>query len=64
MIIDKKFLDDLSIQAKASPRLHSLECLESGSVLLECKDGRYEELRKNELICSNSYKNSYKIIQP
>lgn len=29
---------------------HSLECLESGSVLLECKDGRYESLREDELL--------------
>ena len=34
-------------------RWHSLECLESGSVLLECKDGRYEALRENELMCLN-----------
>lgn len=31
-------------------RWHSLECLESGSVLLECKDGRYEPLREEELL--------------
>ena len=127
MVIDKKFLDDLSTQAKASPRLrqafdlrntpednsqrmlnalepgtvmpihrhlassetvtllrgkicwhfyddignetesvmldangdvrcinvekgrwHSLECLESGSVLFECKDGKYEPLKEEE----------------
>jgi len=29
-------------------RWHSLECLESGSVLLESKDGRYEPLREEE----------------
>ena len=29
-------------------RWHSLECMESGSVLLECKDGRYEPLREEE----------------
>lgn len=31
-------------------RWHSLECLESGSVLLECKDGRYEPLGENEIM--------------
>ena len=31
-------------------RWHSLDCLESGSVLLECKDGRYEGLREEELL--------------
>ena len=31
-------------------RWHSLECLESGSVLLESKDGKYEPLRKEELL--------------
>jgi len=38
-------------------RWHSLECLESGSVLLECKDGRYESLKENEIMgapCNNS----------
>lgn len=29
---------------------HSLVCLSSGSVLLECKDGRYEMLRKDEVM--------------
>lgn len=31
-------------------RWHSLECLESGSVLLECKDGRYEPLSEKEVL--------------
>lgn len=31
-------------------RWHSLECLESGSVLLECKDGKYEPLREDEIL--------------
>ena len=31
-------------------RWHSLECLESGSVLMESKDGRYEPLRPDELM--------------
>ena len=37
-------------------RWHSLECMESGSVLLECKDGRYEGLREEEIMglpCEN-----------
>lgn len=31
-------------------RWHSLECLESGSVILECKDGKYEGLTKDEMM--------------
>lgn len=31
-------------------RWHALECLESGSVLLESKDGKYEPLRPDELM--------------
>lgn len=31
-------------------RWHSLECLESGSVLLESKDGRYEPLGEEEIL--------------
>lgn len=31
-------------------RWHSLECLVSGSVLLESKDGRYEPLREYEVM--------------
>lgn len=31
-------------------RWHSLECLESGSVLLESKDGRYEGLKEEDLL--------------
>lgn len=31
-------------------RWHSLECLESGSVLMESKDGRYEGLKEEELL--------------
>lgn len=30
-------------------RWHSLECLETGSVLFESKDGKYEPLREEEL---------------
>lgn len=31
-------------------RWHSLECLESGSVLMENKDGRYEGLKEEEIL--------------
>lgn len=31
-------------------RWHSLECLESGSVLMESKDGRYGPLREDEFL--------------
>lgn len=31
-------------------RWHSLECLESGSVLLECKDGAYAPLGEGEMM--------------
>ena len=31
-------------------RWHSLECLESGSVLLESKDGKYEPLGEDEVM--------------
>lgn len=31
-------------------RWHSLECLESGSVLFECKDGAYEPLGEGEVM--------------
>lgn len=31
-------------------RWHSLECLASGSVLLESKDGKYEPLREDEVM--------------
>jgi len=31
-------------------RWHSLECLESGSVLLESKDGKYEPLKEEEVL--------------
>ena len=31
-------------------RWHSLECLESGSVILECKDGKYEGLREEDIL--------------
>ena len=31
-------------------RWHSLECMESGSVLLECKDGRYDPKRTYSIV--------------
>ena len=31
-------------------RWHSLECLESGSVLFECKDGPYEPLGEGDIL--------------
>jgi len=31
-------------------RWHSLECLETGSVLLECKDGAYKPLESDEIM--------------
>ncbi len=31
-------------------RWHSLECLESGSVLFESKDGKYEPLKEEEIM--------------
>ena len=88
MIIDQHILDDLTAQAKASPRLrmnldlrnspedlsqrmlnavidmvpggtlinipagqwHSLRSLESGTVLLECKDGKWEPLGEGDVM--------------
>lgn len=31
-------------------RWHSLECLESGTVILECKDGAYHPLEADEVM--------------
>jgi len=31
-------------------RWHNSECLESGTVILECKDGRYEALREEDVL--------------
>lgn len=31
-------------------RWHSLECLQSGTVLLECKDVKYQPLAEDEVI--------------
>ena len=50
--------ESVVLDAKGEPRClnvekgrwHSLECLESGSVLLECKDGAYAPLGPDELM--------------
>ena len=47
----------VTLDANGEPRMlnverdrwHSLECLESGSVLLECKDGAYHPLAEDEI---------------
>ena len=59
MVIDKAFLDDLTRRAKASPRLRMnldlrnsaedssqsmLNAIEPGTVILECKDGKWKPL--------------------
>ena len=31
-------------------RWHNTECLESGTVILECKDGKYDVLREEDII--------------
>ena len=31
-------------------RWHNTECLESGTVILECKDGKYEALSKEDIL--------------
>lgn len=36
-------------------RWHSLECLESGSVLFECKDGAYAPLGEGEVIIKKKH---------
>ena len=58
MIIDSHLLETLTAQVNATPRLlnvekdrrHSLECLENGNVLFECKDGAYHPLEEDELM--------------
>lgn len=50
--------ESVVLDAKGEPRClnvergrwHSLECLESGSVLLECKDGAYAPLGPDEVM--------------
>ena len=42
--------DDVRCINVEKGRWHSLECLKSGSVLMESKDGRYEPLREEELL--------------
>lgn len=41
---------DLRMLNVEKDRWHSLECLESGSVLLESKDGKYEPLKEEEIM--------------
>lgn len=48
----------VTLDANGEPRMlnvekdrwHSLECLESGSVLFECKDGPYHPLEEDEIM--------------
>jgi cupin fold WbuC family metalloprotein len=41
---------DLRCLVAERDRWHSLECLESGSVILECKDGAYRPLVEDEIM--------------
>ena len=49
--------ESVTLDANGEPRMlnvekdrwHSLECLESGSVLYECKDGAYHPLEEDEV---------------
>ena len=41
---------DLRMLNVEKNRWHSLECLESGSVLFECKDGAYRPLEEDEVL--------------
>lgn len=64
MKMSKDLLDTLTAQAKASPRLrmnydlrnspedqsHRLECLESGTVIVEFKDGAYEPVGAEDFV--------------
>ena len=56
MKIDNILLDNLTAQAQASPRLrrvwrwHSLRALESGTVILEMKDGAYEPIGPEDVM--------------
>ena len=45
---------DLRMLNVERDRWHSLVCLESGSVLLECKDGAYRALEGDEVIVEES----------
>lgn len=64
MVINNEILDDLTKQAKASPRLRMnldlrnspedqsqrmLNAIEPGTILLECKDGKYELLGEGDV---------------
>lgn len=65
MIIDKSLLDQVSSQAKVSPRLRMnynfhqslehkchrmLNAVEPGTVILEMKNGKYEPLKEEEIM--------------
>ena len=56
MKIDNILLDKLTAQAQVSPRLrrvwrwHSLRALESGTVILEMKDGAYEPISAVDIL--------------
>ena len=65
LINDQLILDELTTQAKASPRLRMnldlrnsltdksrqiLGAIEPGTVLLECKDGEYAQLGEEDII--------------
>ena len=41
---------DIRMLNEEKDRWHSLECLESGSVLFECKDGAYRPLEEDEVM--------------
>ena len=64
MVINNEILDDLTKQAKASPWLRMnldlrnspedqsqrmLNAIEPGTILLECKDGKYEPLGEGDV---------------
>lgn len=40
---------------------HSLECLESGSVILECKDGEWEPLAEEDVIDTSNLMNTKRL---
>lgn len=48
MVIDKKALDELVLNIEKG-QWHSLKCLESGTILLEAKDGAYRPLDEDEI---------------
>ena len=65
MIIDQTLLDELTAQAKASPRLRmaydlrttpeensqpKLNAIEPGTILAEAKDGKYEPVSEEDIL--------------